>query len=213
MRESKVLNRILPAVGCVAAMSLLCAGSAHAALSASTTPDCSAQPEVQAFLAWGDTSEYVLGPDGTFANGAAGWSLTGGAAPVAGGDGYSLGGNAPSTESLSLPDGSAATTPAVCVGLNTPTIRFMAENPGSATSSLQVSATLQTSLGATVTLSIGSVSGSGAWSPSQAMPILLNMLPTLPNNETSVTFTFTPQGQGGSWEIDDFYVDPWTLGG
>ena len=214
MRESKVLNRLrlLPA-GCIAAAaSLLCAGSAHAALLTPSAQNCPSAPETQAFLAWGDTSQYFLAPDGAFAGGGAGWSFNGGAGVVAGGDGVSLGGAAPSTQSLSLPDGSSATSPSVCVGVNAPTIRFMAENAGSADSTLAVSATVSTTLGLTLTLPIGSVSGTGSWSPSSAMPILVNLLPLLPGNATPVTFTFTPQGQGGNWQIDDLYVDPWQRG-
>ena len=215
MRESKVLNRLrLPAAGCVAAAAtLLCAGSAHAALLTPSAQNCPAAPESQAFLAWGDTSEYFLAQDGNFAAGGAGWSLAGNASVTAGGDGVSLGGAAPSTQSLSLPDGSSATTPSVCVGVNAPTIRFMAENAGSANSTLAVSATVQTTLGLSLTLPIGTVSGTSGWSPSEAMPILVNLLPLLPGNETPVTFTFTPQGQGGAWQVDDLYVDPWTRSG
>jgi hypothetical protein len=34
----------------------------------------------------------------------------------------------------------------------------------------------------------------------------VNLLPLLPGNYTPVEFRFTPQG--GSWQLDDVYVDP-----
>ncbi|HET9073977.1 MAG TPA: hypothetical protein VFN48_05305 [Solirubrobacteraceae bacterium] len=215
MRESKVLNRFrfVPAGLLAAVMTLSTAGTAHASLLTQDAQNCGTPQDVQAFLPWGDINEYFLAPDGNFAGSAASWTLSGGASAVAGGDGYSLAGAAPSTQSLSLPDGSSATTPSFCVGFNAPTIRFFAENSGSTSSTLAVSATATTSFGTTVTLSLGQISATSTWNPSAPLAILFNVLEAAPGSETPVTLTFTPQGTGGNWQIDDLYVDPWMRGG
>jgi hypothetical protein len=189
-----------------------CASSAQAAGLTATATNCATPQDSQVFLPWGDPAEYFMTPDGNFANSAVTWSLSGGAAAVAGGDGYSLSGNAPSSRALALPTGSVATTPTICVGIGEPTIRFFAENSGSPTSTLLVSATVMTSIGTQATLPVGVVSATGTWSPTTVEPLVASLLPLLPGNLTPITLTFTPEGQGGNWQIDDVYVDPWTRG-
>jgi hypothetical protein len=39
------------------------------------------------------------------------------------------------------------------------------------------------------------------------MVVLASLLPLLPGDHTPVRFRVT--AQGGSWQIDDFYVDPY----
>ncbi len=197
----------------IAATMVLAAGSANASGLTVSAQGCGTPQDSQAFLAWGDPAEYFLAPDGNFANSAASWRLSGGAGAVAGGDGYSLGPNAPSTQSLALPSASSATTPQICVGVNSPTVRFMAQNTGAVTSTLKVSATVDTTTGLNLTIPIADISATGAWSPTPVLAVVANLLPLLPGNETPITFTFTPQGRGGNWQIDDLYVDPWTRGG
>lgn len=206
------LRRIPAGLLLIAAAMTFTAGSAHASALTVTGTNCGTPQDSQAFLAWGDPSEYFLAPDGNFADSAADWSLRGGAGAVWGGDGFSLGANPLSTESLSLPAGGSATTPEICVGVNAPTVRFVARNTGAATSTLQVSATAETTLGLNMTVPIGDISATGAWNPTSALPLVANLLPLLPGNETPITLTFTPEGQGGAWQIDDLYVDPWGRG-
>ncbi len=215
-RENPVFSksRLIPAgLLPIATALMVTAGSAHASGLTVNAANCPTVQDSQAFLAWGDPSEYFLAPDGNFANSGASWTLTGGAGAIAGGDGYSLGANPVSTRSLALPNGSSATTPSICVGINSPTVRFVAQNTGAPTSTLEVSATVDTTTGLNVTLPIGDISAAGTWSPTLPLPVVANLLPLLPGNETPITFTFTPQGQGGHWQIDDLFVDPWTRGG
>jgi hypothetical protein len=197
----------------IAATMMFAAGSANASLLTTTAQNCGTPQNSQVFLPWSDPSEYFLAPNGNFASSSTGWTLNGGASAVAGGDGYSLGGSAPSTKSLSLPDSSSATSPQICVGIGDPTARFFARNSGSSTSSLLVSATVDTTLGLNLTLPVADITGTGTWNPTSVVPMVENLLPLLPGNETPITFTFTPLGQGGNWQIDDLYVDPWTRGG
>ena len=70
-----------------------------------------------------------LAADGGFEAGGLGWTLSGGAAVVPGGDPFALGG-APSAKALSLPAGSSALSAANCIAADTPTFRLLARNHG-----------------------------------------------------------------------------------
>jgi hypothetical protein len=204
--------RLLPLGLAALAGSLIATGSAQASLLTASATNCGSPALTQAFSQWGDNSSYELAPGGNFAD-TSSWKFSRGATVVAGGDGYSLGGAAPSTSALSLPDGSSATSAPVCVGINDPTARFMAENSGASNTSLLVSATVTTSLGISLTLPVADLTAGSTWSPSPTILFLENLLPLLPGNYTPVTFTFAPQGTGGAWQIDDLYVDPFGRGG
>jgi hypothetical protein len=205
--------RRLP-IGLLAALTPLvaCAGSAHAGLLVSSATNCSSGSLSQPFLPWLDSSQYALVPGGGFEPAQTAWSLNGGAAITAGNESYDVGGSSDSS-SLSLPDGSSATSPATCVGLQDPTIRLFARNAGAATSALQVSVSFRTSLGLTLSTPIETITGGSSWNPTAIAPILANVLTVFPGQETNVAFSFTPVGPGGDWHIDDVYVDPWMRGG
>jgi hypothetical protein len=194
--------RLAPVLLLAALVAGLTAASARAGLLVASASNCPATSLSEAFLHWGDTAEYTLVPGGKFASGSPAWTLTGGAKVVAGGDGYTLGGST-STSSLSLPTGSKATSPAMCVGVGNIDMRFLARNTGAATAALAGSVEFETSLGATTSLSIGTFTASGTWQPVAPDLIVANLLPLLPGNETPVAFSFTPVGSGGNWQIAD----------
>jgi hypothetical protein len=80
---------------------------------------------VQPFKAFGDRRDYVLGPGGDFEGAVAtGWQLAGGAQLAAGGRN--------SAGSLSLPPGASAITPAMCIDLTYPHMRFYSKAMGNA---------------------------------------------------------------------------------
>jgi hypothetical protein len=141
------------------------------------------------FLPWLDLAWYERAPDGGFEAGADGWSLDG-AAVVDGG--HPWGGD---QRSLSIPAGSSATTPPVCVTVAHPTIRFFARGTGSIT---------VTVLAGGVELPVGVVLGGGSWWPSLPMPVLANLL-----GAQEVRFRFA---SAGALRIDDVYVDPYSKG-
>jgi hypothetical protein len=188
---------------------LFAAAPAQAGLLVQPAPNCGSPSLFQTFLPWADVAHYQLAPDGQFAAGGAGWSLGGGAAVVAGGDRVSLNGQAPSTHALALPAGSSATSPTSCVAISNPALRFFATNAGALTSTLSVSVNWIDGAGVTHTTLIGVVSANGSWHPAPVQPILVNLLPLLPGNLTPVSFTFTPSGLAGAWQIDDIWIDPW----
>ena len=54
---------------------------------------------------------------------------------------------------------------------------------------------------------MGAVTAGSSWAPSAPLPIVVNLLPLLPDSRTAVAFSFT--ASGGSFQIDDVYVDPY----
>jgi hypothetical protein len=171
-----------------------------------SAPDCDAQQLSQPFLRWLDPASYTLDNGGAFEDGGAGWAIKGGAAVVSGNESYTVHGDADSS-SLSLPSGSSATSSTICVGLDHPDLRFFARNTGSLLSTLKVEVLFEDAAGGVHSLPIGLTVGSKNWQPTVPMPLVVNLLPLLPDSYTPVAFRFTPQG--GNWSIDDVYVDPY----
>lgn len=170
---------------------------------------CPEQPLERTFLPWLDPAWYTAAPDGGFEAGAAGWTLAGGAAVVAGNEPFLVGGRDDS-RSLALPPGAVATTPAVCIGVEHPTLRFFARNAGSATSALSVSVVFRDLLGVRRTLPVGLVAASHDWAPTPVVPVVVNLLSLL--GDQQVAFRFAAPDDGGEWAIDDVYVDPYKKG-
>jgi hypothetical protein len=145
-------------------------------------------------------------------HGGAGWTLSGGARVVAGSEPFAVAG-AGQTHSLSLPAGSSATSPPMCIGLFSGGMRFFTANAGAAGAGLRVQVIYSSGAGALLgglgsTLGIsdaGTVTSGQAWQPSANIPMLGGLAPLL---TTSVRFRFTPVGTAGSWRIDDVYLDP-----
>jgi hypothetical protein len=178
---------------------------AHAGILTKSATDCTDPVLTQPFKPWLDSSQYKLVDGGTFENGTDGWVLAGGARVVAGTATQHVSG-AGDDQSLLLPAGSSATTPATCVGLNEPTLRYFARKNSGLLSVMTVSVQVQLQLGVWVTLPIG-VDLGGAWHPTLPSLVVANLLPLLPPDMTAVRFKFAPI-LGGAWQIDDVYVDP-----
>jgi hypothetical protein len=167
---------------------------------------CPDEQTGQPFAPFGDPASYVLVPGGSFESGVPAWSTAGSTQLVADNEPWGAG-----SQAMSLSPGSSATSPATCVGLLSPTLRFFARSTGgSASSSLQVSVVFKSVLGLIDTLPVGSVQASDSWQPTPAYLFLINALSLLPDYRV-VAFQFTPQGDA-TWEIDDVYVDPWSKG-
>lgn len=180
----------------------LSAPAAQAGPVVSTATDCDEQVLEQPFLPWVDPAHYVLAPGGTF-EGDSGWTLSGGARVVAGNEPFYVHG-AGEASSLSLPAGSSATSRAICVGIEHPTLRFFARRDGLGT--LKVDVLFEDAAGAAREATIGHVTGTSGWQPTPVLPIVVNLLTA--GERTAVAFRFTPQG-GADWRIDDVYVDPY----
>jgi len=189
----------LVAVAAVALLALaVFAGSAQAC------PYSDAKP---VFSPWGDQHAYVLAPDGGFEAGGAGWSLSGGAATVAGNESYYLNGTG-DTRSLSLPGGSTAASPPICMSLDTPVFRVVTRNTGDASSRLRVEAVYKL-LGIVRTKTVSSVAAGASWAPTQQMSTVLT-LSTIVGTliPSSIQIRITPLDSKGRWQVDDLYIDP-----
>jgi hypothetical protein len=193
-----------------AAIAVLCAApSAHAGPLVAGATSCDDQVLETPFWQWADPANYVLAPGGTAENRAR-WTLDGGAVPALGNETYYVHAQG-ERYALDLPPGSSATTASMCVGLEHPTLRFLARNDGSPLSVLGVEVLFEDMGGTVRSLPIGSVVGAAQWQPTAPLPVIANLLPLLPGGYTAVAFRFTPSG-AGEWSIDDVYVDPWRHG-
>lgn len=187
----------------IIAMAAVLLATAFSAASAQACPYSGAE---QVFSPWGDSNSYVLAPDGGFEAGGSGWSLSGGATAVNGNESFFL--NDPSdTKSLSLPAGSSAVSPSICMSIDTPTFRLLARNTGDPTSYLRVEATYSL-LGLVRTKTLSTVQAGPSWAPSQQMSTVLT-LSTIVGTLTpsAIKIRITPVGTG-NWQVDDLYIDP-----
>jgi hypothetical protein len=197
MKSIRKLSAILAAV--VAVM----------ACAAATAQACDYRGAEQVFRPWGDNHFYVLAPDGGFEAGGTGWSLSGGAATVAGNESFYLN-DASDQRSLSLPAGSSAVSPPICMSIDTPIFRLLARNTGNQSAGLRVEATYKL-LGLVRTKTVSTVYGGQDWAPAQQMSTVLT-LSTIVGTliPSAIQIRITPVGTGGSWQVDDVYIDPFS---
>ena len=198
---------------CAAALAVAAlAGGVPTATAASggLTTACGQQVFGQPFLRWLDPAYYVLAPDGGLEQGALGWRLSGGASVVAGNEPYYVR-DAADTRALSLPSGSSATTPPICVGVDAPAARLFVTNSGSQLSTLQVDLIYRNALGVTTSAPLVEVTGTSIWEPTIQIALLANVtsLQVAANGTTNIALRFRRQGStSSSWKLDDLYVDP-----
>ena len=175
------------------------AGSAQAA--------CPYSGAKQVFSPWGDPQYYVLAPDGGFEAGGSGWSLNGGARTVPGNESYHLN-NAADKRSLSLPAGSRAVSPPICMSLDTPIVRMFARNTGDPSSRLRVEAVYRL-LGLVRTKAVSTVTAGSSWAPTQQMSTVLSLATIVGTLvPSSIQIHITPLDSKGAWQVDDLYIDP-----
>jgi hypothetical protein len=177
-------------------------------VSTSDTPATCDTSTSQPFARFGDTSNYVLVPSGSFESGATGWQLKG-ASVVKGNEPYYVHGTKDKS-SLLIPAGGSATTPPMCFAPGDWHMRFFAQSSSSSLSSMRVNVKVKSALGLLSILDGGTISDNGIWSPSPRLALLLtNVTGILAVN--SISFQFVPNDKA-SWRIDDVYLDPWKTG-
>lgn len=167
---------------------------------------CGLGPPTQVFLPWSDSDAYALAPGGNIAS-TSGWSLRDVAA-AASHDPYSG-----SAGSLVFANGdSEAVTPAMCVNLDDPTLRFFLDDQGgSGSSSLEVSVVFTDPQGNERSLSLARLTPGASWQPSPAIPIAVGFLATASaSGTTPVAFDFRVHGlqRGETLSVDGIFVDP-----
>ena len=158
------------------------------------------------FAAWGDSAVYALAPQGDLAA-TDDWTLNKQATVVAGGDPFDGAGY-----SLQLAKDAQAATPAMCVNLDNPTIRFFVRDlGGNGKANLKVDVLYENIDGHVKRLTIARLKAGADWTPSVAVPIYMNMLAAAsPNNLTAVAFQFKAEGlqKDETLSISSLYVDP-----
>jgi hypothetical protein len=155
------------------------------------------------FQPWGDKSNYMLTPGGSFEESSTIWKLSGGAKVVSGNEPYFIHSKR-DRRSLYLPAGSSATTPTMCFAPGDWHLRFMGVSPNKS-SSLRVTVYVNSLLGLVSILDGGTVSNNGTWKPSPRVGLLLtNVTGLLTTKAISLRFTAT----SGTSQIDDVYLDP-----
>jgi hypothetical protein len=196
MRRSAVLALLV--------FALLAPDGAQAGVLPGTCPKADLEQPFTRFL---DPMRYVLAPDGGFEGAAAGWKLRG-AGVERGNESYYVGG-ADHRRSLELAPGESAVSPAMCVGLERPTLRFFTKRTGGwlLPSTLAVEVLFNGVDGELRTVALLPVTASGSWQPTLPLPILANLLPNLSGDAAVVAFRFT--ALTGTTRIDDVYVDPY----
>jgi hypothetical protein len=201
-----IKRRVTLAAITAVAMTGAIAAPANAGILTASASDCGDESLSQPFAPFGDQAQYKQVKGADFEGSMEDWTLIGGAKVVSGNEPWKVGGSS-HDQSLVLPAGSSVITPAACVGLQEPTVRFFAKKNSGLLSTLAVSVYVKTSLGLVVPVPVGVVLGNGQWKPTPPMLIVANLLPLLPGDRTPVAFQFTPLL--GSWQIDDVYVDPY----
>jgi hypothetical protein len=231
------LKRISTRLGCVALAAAVCAlaaPAAHAADDAVVADDAAVvettdvftgetatpaetaateqtctDPELTTPLtAFKDDRSYFLAPGGNFEHAAApGWTLEGGAAISAGNEPFGVHGGGNSA--LSLPAGSAATSPVFCIDLNYPTFRFLAvQEQAAADAGLEVDVIYPEK-------ATKNVRKAATYKPLKEWKLVKDV--KLEPNTTgkaagwrkvALRFRVPSTKKGGAWKVDSILVDP-----
>jgi hypothetical protein len=165
-------------------------------------PSCGATSHP--FAHWNDNNAYCAFANLGFENGKTAWTLTGSTSIVAANEPWHVSG--PGTHALQLGPGATALSSPLPVSLLDPWLRFFAHSAG-ANGPLHVQVLFHGLLGnLTGVLNVGSLSASSysSWEPTARVASLL----ALPLATTSAQVVVTSQARAGSWQVDDFYLDP-----
>ncbi len=186
----------------VATTSSLVIPAASARLRGGLLPSCGAT--THPFRAWGDSSAYCAFPNLGFESGATAWTLKGSASVVAANEPWHVSGAG--THALRLGPGATALSSPLPVNLLDPYMRFFAHSAG-ANGSLHVQVLFRGLTGnLTGVLNFGSLS-TGSYSSWQPTQRVLSAL-ALPLLTSTAQVELTSQAKSGSWQVDDFYLDP-----
>jgi hypothetical protein len=201
-------GRLVAAVATALALSATPAVAATNTTTTSAAPGCT-QPTTQAFLFANDKKDYVLAPGGNVEGSLAGWSLTGGAAAVAGGAPAVTGAPA-GTKSLLIPSGASVTSAPMCVAAHSPFFRFQARNAG-VPGALKVEVLYLDGPRYTGEREAGVITAGSTWAATNRVSLSQGIMGVngSSTSQATVAFRFTPVGTGGTWQVDDLYVDPY----
>jgi hypothetical protein len=170
--------------------------------------DCGYGDPSPVFANWGDPAMYALAPEGDLSS-TEYWTLNKKARVVTGADPFSG-----AAQSLELPKDAEAGTPAMCVNLDTPTIRFFVRDVGgNEKSNLKVVMLYEDLDGHVKHLTVARLRVGSEWQPSLILPIYMNMLALAsPTGLTAVALQFKAEGlqKDEVLSISNVYVDPFS---
>lgn len=171
-----------------------------------SSADCGFDAPELVFQQWGDSAGYSLAPQGDLST-SSGWTLNKQATVVDEADPFSG-----AVRSLQFAKGAEAATPAMCVNLDNPTIRFFIRDVGgNGKSNLKVDVLYEDFDGHVKHLTIAKLKAGTEWQPSTVLPMYLNMLALASQSGvTAVAFKFKAEGlqKGETLAISSLYVDP-----
>jgi hypothetical protein len=180
---------------------MLTAGLAAAAAPASKAAStCPTRTLKQAFSRWGDTHQYFFAPNGGFESSLSSWTSGGGPSVVSGNESYYLNSSS-DTHSLKMPAGAWVKTGQICTNPEDQTVRLMVKG---ATGQLKFDAYILCN--GNIRTWSGQVDGNGTstWRPS---PVIQFALSGQCTGTATIQITFT--ALSSTWQIDDFYIDPY----
>jgi hypothetical protein len=170
--------------------------------------DCGYGDSSQIFSPWGDLAMYSLAPQGDFSPSDE-WTLDKESTVAFGGDPFSG-----AQQSLELAKDAEASTPAMCVNLDNPTIRFFARDlGGNGRSNLKVDVLYEDFDGHVKHLTVAKLRLGSNWQPSAIVPMYMNVLALAsPDGITAVAFKFKAEGlqKDETLSISSLYVDPFS---
>jgi hypothetical protein len=203
------LSRRLPLLGLLGAVALAILPVASAkATSLINTDPCDSAALTQPFAGFGDSNYYKAVPGGDFEGSLSGWTLTGGAARVAGSETFGATGVV-GHSSMYLPAGASVQSPYTCVDAAYPMFRLFGRNNG-LLSIVAVSIVYKEPLVGPVAVPVGTIALTGSWAPSARM-LTLSAVQGIVNG---LLIGKTPQvalrfsALTGSSRIDDVFIDP-----
>jgi hypothetical protein len=211
-KEVPDLPYVLRPRGLRTALTALLSAVAVFVVPAAAQAACQATPTTQPFKIFNDSNDYSLVPNGGFESGAGGWSLPG-ARVTTGNESWSVRA-AGDSKSLAIDATGTAVSPTVCIDIKRPTYRFFARRTSGSWGVLNLRVRWQDSSGHTNETTIAALDSSfgTAWrvSPVYNIASLLGLWNA--DQDASVQLVFDPENSGGSWAIDDVYVDPYGRG-
>jgi hypothetical protein len=183
----------------------------HPAESAAGERTCTAPDLSNPLVAFKDSRDYFVAPAGDFEDPSLpGWQLTGGAGVISGGSAHAvLGGS--QAGSLSLPPGSSATSPEMCVDLNYPTFRFFAAQLDPDTDSELVVDVIYPALASHNVREAKKLrlKAKDGWRLSDAVKLEPQRLGKRPGwRRVALRFRVEPGHRSSAYRIDDILVDP-----
>lgn len=170
--------------------------------------DCGYGEPSPFFSPWGDNAMYMLAPQGDL-SATHGWALNKQATVAPSADPFSG-----ARQSLQFGKGAEAATPAMCVNLDRPTIRFfMRDLGGNGKSQLKVDVLYEDFGGHVKHLTIAKLRAGSEWQPSVVLPMHMNMLALAsPSGLTAVAFRLKAEGlqKDETLSISSLLVDPFS---